>query len=520
MTVPDTPYTRDEMYLSAIADGDSSGIPDRPYTRKEKYLDAIATGDSSGIPENPYTREEMYLDAIARGGGGGGGGSTLINKSVDANGTYNASDDNADGYKKVTVNVPNSYAEGDEGKVVSNGALVSQTAHAEVNQNGTIDTTLNDSVVVNVPTGGGVTPAPVKDVNFIDYDGTIVYSYTAQEAQALESLPANPSHDGLTAQGWNWTLAQIKAQLTNVGSPVWVGQMYITQSGDTEIDLRFADAARLSPILTIAVDGEVTVDWGDNTTPDTVTGSSLTTRQDVPHTYAAPGDYMMKIHVVSGSFTFYGSTSYTILRKNTTDNENRLYANCVQAVRLGNGVTSIGSNAFYSCFSLASITIPSGVTSIGNSAFQYCCSLASITIPSSVTSIGSSAFYYCYGMASITIPIGVTSIGINTFYYCYSLASITIPSGVTSIGNSAFNYCYSLASIIIPSDVTSIGNSAFATCYGVAEYHIKPTSVPTGGITMFNNIVSDCVIYVPRAKINDYKTATNWGTYASYMQGE
>lgn len=49
-------------------------IPDTPYTRKESYLNAIATGDSGGIPETPYTREEMYLDAIAKGGGGGGGG--------------------------------------------------------------------------------------------------------------------------------------------------------------------------------------------------------------------------------------------------------------------------------------------------------------------------------------------------------------------------------------------------------------------------------------------------------------
>ena len=46
-------------------------IPDTPYTRKEAYLNAIATGDSGGIPETPYTREEMYLDAIAKGGGGG-----------------------------------------------------------------------------------------------------------------------------------------------------------------------------------------------------------------------------------------------------------------------------------------------------------------------------------------------------------------------------------------------------------------------------------------------------------------
>lgn len=49
-------------------------VPETPYTRKEMYLDAIARGESSGIPERPYTREEMYLDAIAKSGGGGGGG--------------------------------------------------------------------------------------------------------------------------------------------------------------------------------------------------------------------------------------------------------------------------------------------------------------------------------------------------------------------------------------------------------------------------------------------------------------
>lgn len=37
--------------------------------------------------------------------GGGGGSATLIEKSITANGTYNASDDSADGYSKVTVNV-------------------------------------------------------------------------------------------------------------------------------------------------------------------------------------------------------------------------------------------------------------------------------------------------------------------------------------------------------------------------------------------------------------------------------
>lgn len=34
--------------------------------------------------------------------GGGGGSATLIEKSITSNGTYNASDDNADGYSKVS----------------------------------------------------------------------------------------------------------------------------------------------------------------------------------------------------------------------------------------------------------------------------------------------------------------------------------------------------------------------------------------------------------------------------------
>ena len=37
---------------------------------------------------------------------GGGGSSTLIEKSITANGTYDAEDDEADGYSSVTVNVP------------------------------------------------------------------------------------------------------------------------------------------------------------------------------------------------------------------------------------------------------------------------------------------------------------------------------------------------------------------------------------------------------------------------------
>ena len=86
---------------------------------------------------------------LGKKAGGGGGEAVLINKNVDANGTYNASSDDADGYKKVVVDVPNTYAAGDEGKVVSNGALVAQGS-ASYTSNGTYDTTLVNEVEVNI----------------------------------------------------------------------------------------------------------------------------------------------------------------------------------------------------------------------------------------------------------------------------------------------------------------------------------------------------------------------------------
>ena len=381
---------------------------------------------------------------------------------------------------------------------VSASELVS--GNKAITENGTnIDVTNYATVSVDVESGGGlVEPAPKKDVNFIDYDGTILYSYTANEFQALSALPDNPTHSGLVAQGWNWTLAQIKAQLTAIpNEDVWVGQMYTTASGMTEIDVHFHDTARLSPILTIAVSGTVSVDWGDNTAASSVTGTSLSTRKAVSHTYAEPGKYTIKIKKVSGSYAFYGSYQYPVLRKNTTENENKVYANCVRSVRIGESVT-VKDGAFYNCHSLESVTIPSGVTSIGTNFFTY-----------------------CYSLTSITIPSGVTSIGNSIFHSCFSLASVTIPSGVTSMGNSVFYNCHSLASITIPSGVTSIGTQEFYNCSGIAEYHFLPTSPPTLPATsVFSGIPSDCKIYVPANSLETYKSASYWSTYASKMVGE
>ena len=399
------------------------------------------------------------------------------------------------------------------------------------------------SAINDIQTGSS--PAPKKDVNFIDYDGTILHSYTASEFQNLSAFPSNPIHDGLISQGWNWSLENAKAQMVaQPNDKLYIGQMYITASGDTEIDVGFDDSARLSPILTIAVNGTVSIDWGDNTT-NTQTGTSLTTILSVSHTYASKGSYTIKVSVITGSFQFYGSTTSTLLRKNTTSNENMVYSNCVKAVRFGNGVTSIGAYAFANCWSIENITIPHSVTSIGSYAFNVCYSLKSLTIPSSVTAIGDytfatcsalaniaiphsvtsiakDAFAYCHSLENIALPSGVTSIGEQIVYDCRSLKSITIPSGATTIGSQAFAYCYCIASITIPSSITSItGTYVFNGMYGLKEVHIKPTTPPTlSNKNAFYYKASDLIIYVPSASLSTYKSATNWSNYASQMVGE
>ena len=383
------------------------------------------------------------------------------------------------------------------------------------------------SVSVNV-SGGGGEGASANAVNFRDYDGTIVQSYSAADFAALTAMPANPSHTGLTAQGWNWTLAKAQAYVAKYGK-LDIGQMYITDDGKTRVYIHL-EQGRTSPMLGACPNGTVDVDWGDGTAHDTLTGTSIFTVKWTPnHAYAAPGDYVIKL-TVTGSMGFYGNSSNNqfsgLLRyTSSADSRNSVYRNAIQRVEIGSSVTSIGDYTFNSCPSLTNITIPDSVTSIGGNAFNNCYRLASVTIPDGVTSIGSNAFSHCYSLTNITIPDGVTSIGSSAFNNCLSLANITISDGVTSISSGAFSYCYRLASVTIPDGVTSIGSSAFNGCYGVAEYHVARTTPPTlDNTNAFTGIAADCIIYVPYSAdhsiLEAYKTAANWSTYASKMQEE
>ena len=119
--------------------------------------------------------------------------------------------------------------------------------------------------------GGSITIVRQKDVNFYDYDGTLLYSYTVEEAKTLTELPSLPSQPGLVCQGWNYDLETIKSY----NRPVDVGANYTTDDGKTRLYIRIAAEGRMNVPLSFyqsRPDG-VAIDWGDGTDTETVSTS-------------------------------------------------------------------------------------------------------------------------------------------------------------------------------------------------------------------------------------------------------
>ena len=75
---------------------------------------------------------------------------------------------NVTNYASANVNVPNSYSASDEGKVVANGALASQTTQS-ITTNGTYDTTTINEVTVNV--SGGSSEITTKYMATVELSG-------------------------------------------------------------------------------------------------------------------------------------------------------------------------------------------------------------------------------------------------------------------------------------------------------------------------------------------------------------
>lgn len=375
-------------------------------------------------------------------------------------------------------------------------------------------------IVVNAVGGvGGGSSSHVarKDINFYDYDGTLLHSYTVAEAQALSELPELPTQDGLICQGWNFDLETIKAY----NRAVDVGAMYITDDGKTRLYIHLEEG-RTSPKVGLCVNGTVTVDWGDGTEPTVIKGTSLkTVVSTLNHEYANAGDYVISLSV-NGEMRLSGSTDtmHLLCQETGMNRLNYYYASTIKRVEIGSNVTGLEMGAFYKCQEMSTVTIPNSVTTIGTYAFYQCVNLSYVTIPSNVVQLGSRSFSNCVGLSCIAIPKSTTVFDTYAFDSCYRLSRILIPDGTEKMYSYTFQYCYGLREVVIPPTVTYISSSSFFSCYTVKCYDFsKHTSIPTlQSNGAFSNMSPDSIFLVPAALFDGWKSATNW-TYVLQNSG-
>ncbi|MGN0006496.1 MAG: hypothetical protein ACI35T_00185 [Alistipes sp.] len=56
-------------------------------------------------------------------------------------------------------------------------------------------------------------------------------------------------------------------------------------------------------------------------------------------------------------------------------------------------------------------------------------------------------------------------------------------------------------------------------CSGLSSIYCKPATPPDFGLSVFNGIASDAVIYVPHASLEAYKTAIYYSGCSSEVVG-
>lgn len=413
--------------------------------------------------------------------------------------------------------------------------------------------TLKSGVTAHDASGAKITgtldtaPPEESDINFWDYDGTLLYAWTLAELATKTELPPLPSHDGLICQGWNWTLQDIK----DAGRELDIGALYITDDGKTRLYVDVDTETWDDFVLNYwqSTRNATTVDWGDGTTPDSINGDSYVEHR---HVYAASGSYVITMSVKDGATMWLGRDSWMLIAKREADS-----GRCamLRRVEVGARVTTITNNTFQFCGRLESISIPQNVEVEGYVTFNQATQLRVIVIQS-ITNVFRT-FYNCTNLraiagpgtmgytdkytltntavrqlnAAVTVAYTVQSLErvhikavngqVGDFSACRSLLAVTIPADATTFVSAAFQGDNALRRVTCLGDIASIPAQVFQRCYPLRFVDLTHcTAVPTlANVNAFDKTHPQLEIRVPASLVAAWKASTNWSSLADHIVG-
>lgn len=369
------------------------------------------------------------------------------------------------------------------------------------------------TIVVNVPTDTTPDPIQPSDVNFYDYDGTILAAYTLDEVATLEKMPDTPDHEGLVRQCWNYDLDTIKARKR----PLNVGALYITDDRKTRLHItidEFSDRDITLMLTFHASDGgAVVLEWGDGTSEE-MTAKSGQVWGSTTHSYTSAGEYVISITVPDGQTISFGNEAPTNVFGIGSAQPSYMNS-CLRKVELGSNTslfyTTNGGHAFRWCPRLETISVPAHIDIVGNYAFSYCYSLKHINLPACAVYEG--AFRDTRGMKSISIGAGDTNSWGEYAFYGTGVVDFIIPEGITTLPSYSLQHARGMAYLQFPSTLVSIGKNALMMNGAYAWDFRESDTVPT--LTSNDAVVS--YIWVPSELADEWKAATNWSVIAGHI---
>lgn len=360
----------------------------------------------------------------------------------------------------------------------------------------------------------GPIPQP-NEVEFIDIDGEILYSYTIEEAHALTELPPLPTRDRLICTGWNYTLDEIKG----INAPMNIGAIYNTDDGYTRFVVELTDLQASTVTLNLVISATADILWGDGEISlDIMPVLNDDEPKSVSHTYSELGTYEIAIRfkadVATSTDTFMlgsGTSNNSILGSLEYD-KNRLkevYMGSshnfiindycfstsfnLEIVSLSNSVSAIDTNAFANSPNIKCLNIPRTITAITTGMCNKT-PVKKVSLPPTVVSIGANAFNASTNIDRVCCP-NVTSFGgTNVFYGAVKLKSAYLPKLVTFTG-SVFYGCSSLSEVQADA-ATTYGASLFMTCFSLESFKISDGATAIPG-TMFSNCKSLMELTIP-----------------------